>query len=447
MTQTRKRALFITQTHNVWGGMEQWLDGLTRWLQSRTGWDVRVGVARGIKDNDPQRYLRAHPHLDARILDVRVGTESVRQSVIVRAIEQIEPAVVIPLLSGSAFPAIATAKGRGSKARFLFPIYQLSGGSFVNAADYLGVIDGLVFCNRLFFNYWRQRVPEEQERLHYVRNGVRPAQRTAPAVAGGRTLQCAYVGRVEQPAKRILDLVPFANELARLGTPVALHVFGDGPERAELEARLAGAAVSVAFHGYKTRAELYSDVWPSLDVTVLFSQTEGATPFTLCEAMAHGVVPVTSRFPGLVAEGVVRDRHSGLVFPIGDVARAAACVDELARDRALRERLSSGAKAAMEGATEERMHEEFAQVMERTLELPQKRGVVRAAPLAPAGRLDRWVGADRADRLRAMLRRYHPHEASRAEWPADAPFDEDEAATVTAELLRLDAADVAAMRS
>src|SRR6476646_11400843 len=100
---TAPRILFLTQSHNVWGGMEQWLHNFTLWLQQNTGFDVRVALPRGRKFNDPEAYLAAHGHMRPVILDVRVGTRSIRVRRIVEAIEDFEPDLLVPIASGDIF--------------------------------------------------------------------------------------------------------------------------------------------------------------------------------------------------------------------------------------------------------------------------------------------------------------------------------------------------------
>jgi hypothetical protein len=90
------RVLFVTQTHNVWGGMEQWLHNFTLWLQNQPEWDVRVGVVRGARFNDARAYVAAHPHIRPLLLDVRAGTESSRIAAVRGAIAEFEPVKSAP---------------------------------------------------------------------------------------------------------------------------------------------------------------------------------------------------------------------------------------------------------------------------------------------------------------------------------------------------------------
>jgi glycosyltransferase involved in cell wall biosynthesis len=434
MSATRKRILFVTQTYNVWGGLETWLHEFSSWLERSGKWDVHAGLARGARWNDDAAFLRAHPHLRSHPIDVRVGTWAAIESAIDRTITRIEPDLVVPLLTGGAFGAVARVKERGSRVRLVVPVHSLIPELFVNLSDFAPIVDGVVTTNRLFHQYLAQQF---EERAAYVRQGAPPPARPVErAVRLEGPVRVGYVGRIEQPAKRVLDFVPFAHALR--GENVELHFFGAGAAENELAERLRATGVPFVMHGYQTTEALEAEAWPMLDLAMLFSESEGATPFSVCEAMMHGVVPVISQYPGQIAEAFVIHEQNGLTFPVGDVETAARHVAALAKDR---ERLGALSQAAIDSTrndTRERMHRDYADALERMLALPQKKDAVSRREIA-AGRLDRVVGSNIADRMRALLRRRYPHDASRAEWPEHAPADPARAREVVAELSKLDA--------
>jgi glycosyltransferase involved in cell wall biosynthesis len=128
--------------------------------------------------------------------------------------------------------------------------------------------------------------------------------------------------------------------VARLrdGPPVALHVVGDGPERARLEARARelelGAAVF--FHGFVPRAELelrmaHCDALVLPAVVDAKGDTEGLG-VVLLEAMSYGKPVIASAAGGIV--DIVRDGRSGFLVPPGDAEALASAVRRLMADPA-----------------------------------------------------------------------------------------------------------------
>ncbi len=426
-----RRVLFVTQAHNVFGGMEQWLHNFTLWLQERQEWEVRVALPRGRKFNDPEAYTRAHPHIVPMVMDVRVGSQSARINAVVQAIEQFEPDILVPIGSGATFPAVAKAKQRGAGMRFLPTIRGLVPGLIANVVDFWPSVDGVVSISRLFDRYFHEVLPPaDTQRFHYVRHGAKPA--VSPHVDAPK-LRVGYVGRLVREHKRIHDLIPFADAV---GEDVEIHVYGDGPAERELRAGVPRAL----FHGYRSQEELYRTAYPNLDVLVLFSDIEG-TPNAVCEAMQHGVVPVIARYCGETREGFVVDGKTGFTFPIGDVALAAASVRTLAGDRALLRSLAQEAKLHVEHHTNIDMHRAWLEIFEKTLAMPQKAGP--PPQLAKSGRLERVVPAALADRIRAITGRQFPHVDGWGEWPGEVPVSAARSEEVTAALVRLDREDQA----
>ncbi|HET7434391.1 MAG TPA: glycosyltransferase family 4 protein [Thermoanaerobaculia bacterium] len=419
------RVLFLSQAHHAGGGMEQWLHNFALWLQEQPGWDVRLALPRGRQFNDPEAFTRVHPGLQTLTLDVRVGTASARTAAVVRAIEEFDADLLLPIGSGAAFPGVAEAKRRGAKVRFVVPVRGIVPELMANIVEQWPVVDGVVSISRLLDTFFRETLPDH-ERVHYVRHGAKAA--TAPHVDAPR-LRAGFVGRLEPIQKRVLDLIPFAQALPE---NVELHVYGDGPE----EARLRAALPNAIFHGRVTQEQLYATGYPNLDVLLLFSVVEG-TPNAVVEALHHAIVPVISRYLGQTGERFVVDGRNGFTFDVGDTATAAHHVTSLANDRARLRALSEQARADVANETAERMHRDWLRIFEKTLALPQKRGALTLPP-EESGRLERLIPPPLADRLRALFHRYYPHPDGWSEWPGSIAADPARVTAIDETLHRID---------
>lgn len=120
---------------------------------------------------------------------------------------------------------------------------------------------------------------------------------------GGQTV--AFVGRLshEKGPDRFIAL---AKELADL----PFDVFGDGPERADME-RLAPS--SVCFWGSVPSMQNY---WKSIGLLCISSRHEGL-PLVALEAMSHGV-PIAAFAVGALPD-LIEDGLTGFIAPAGDM--------------------------------------------------------------------------------------------------------------------------------
>ncbi|NDU77034.1 glycosyltransferase [Actinomadura sp. DSM 109109] len=123
-----------------------------------------------------------------------------------------------------------------------------------------------------------------------------------------------------------------------------LHVYGNGPDEADLRARAAAAGLSgsVEFRG------VVSDVEEALveaSVFALPSRAEGF-PMSVLEAMAYGLPAVAfDCAPGVRA--LIEDGTGGLLVPPGDTTAFAAALGRLIEDPELRRALGAGARASV----------------------------------------------------------------------------------------------------
>jgi glycosyltransferase involved in cell wall biosynthesis len=121
---------------------------------------------------------------------------------------------------------------------------------------------------------------------------------------------------------------------------VQLRVVGDGPERAQLEAR---DPERVTFLGPQPRERVLEE-FRAADASLLSSAWENF-PHGVVESLAVGT-PVISTDIGGVAE-VVTDGENGLLVPAGDPAALGAAIERYLADPALQERLRAAAPASL----------------------------------------------------------------------------------------------------
>jgi glycosyltransferase involved in cell wall biosynthesis len=144
---------------------------------------------------------------------------------------------------------------------------------------------------------------------------------TGPVAAGGHEPVEVGAASILIPRKAVDVLV---EACARVEHPIRLHVYGDGPQRADLEAQARRLGLDAVFHG------LVPDVAPRLrDLDLFVLSTRGDNlPVAVLEAMAAGLPVIASRTGG-IPEQVV-DGVTGALVPPGDVGALARAIEGLA---------------------------------------------------------------------------------------------------------------------
>lgn len=150
-----------------------------------------------------------------------------------------------------------------------------------------------------------------------------------------------FIGRFD-PVKRVPDLLEAAHGLAT--GHVHVDLFGDGPERANIEREIErlGLGEVVTLHGTVPRPH---EALSQIDVLVLPSEAEGFG-LVLIEAMAAGVPVVATDVPGI--RDVVRDTETGVLVPPRTPAAIRGAATMLCLNHEGRRRLVVRARADVE---------------------------------------------------------------------------------------------------
>ena len=199
----------------------------------------------------------------------------------------------------------------------------------------------------------------EPGRILVTPNGVDleryPAARDSDLRRSART----ELGLEPQPAEPgpVLGFVGYYRDWHRLDLAVAaltepglehaeLVLIGEGPAREALEtaARDAGVGDRVHFAGRRSH-ERIPDLLSAFDVALLPAINPYASPLKLHEYMAAHLPTVAPDQPNL--REVLEHGRDSLLVPAGDAEAFAAATIELCRDRELRERLGSAARATI----------------------------------------------------------------------------------------------------
>lgn len=213
-----------------------------------------------------------------------------------------------------------------------------------------------------------------RERLTYIPNGIesrsfRRRRETADAKASlginPETSLIGVVGRLSVE-KGIDRAVRAFADLRRSLPDAELHLVGDGPERARIEAMARELHITDAIHihGWQSDPRPF---YEAMDLLLLPSRTEGM-PNAVLEAMAMEA-PVAATDVGGVRE-LLGDGECGVILS-DDESDWAASITALLRDESLRHRMARRARVSVENtyAFEARVAREM-EVYGSLVELP-----------------------------------------------------------------------------
>jgi glycosyltransferase involved in cell wall biosynthesis len=138
------------------------------------------------------------------------------------------------------------------------------------------------------------------------------------------------------------SVLAFAN-VASQRDDVLLHIYGDGPERRNLEllVETRGLRNVVKFHGY-VDAQTMVTALPECDVFIQHSLRREGSPVSLVEAMSCGLPVVATAVGGIVDQVV--DGSTGFIVAQNDIMAMSRAMLQLAEDATLRKVLGQNAR-------------------------------------------------------------------------------------------------------
>lgn len=151
------------------------------------------------------------------------------------------------------------------------------------------------------------------------------------------------VSRLQPDKGCDISVAAFAS-VARACDDASLDIFGEGEERANLEAMVdrLGIREKVRFRGHVTEPDLAREL-PDFDVFIQHSRVREGSPVSLVEAMACGLAVVATPVGGIPDQVVPGE--TGYLVPEEDGAAMAQAMERLARDPALRRKFGAAGRA------------------------------------------------------------------------------------------------------
>ncbi len=410
--------LFISPSAYPLGGVATWMGYLARGLPER-GWNVVVGLVSGTH-HDVAAYLREHHDFSSVEISNRTGSYEGRIRALVDTLSATRPDIVLGVNIADVYEAVSRVRLDGSlpELRCVMTNHGIQPDLFEDVARECARIDAIACSNKLAVEIARQ-CGASTERLFYVPYGVPQARERALNSSEGASdcVRIAYVGRLEQWQKRVLDLAPICDALEAREIMFLLTIAGTGPDEPALREALKhhSAAGRVKWLGAVAADDVAHEVYADADILLNLSLWETG-PIVIWEAMSHGVAVLSTRYIGSGREGALVDRVNCCLFDIGDTDAAATLIAEVS-NRQVREALVEAGLQLVESrysvdASVTAWHE----ALQSVLRLPVVQSF-STPTTSTNGRLDRVFGAQFAETIRRIARRSFVHTEAGGEWP------------------------------
>ena len=422
---SRRRLSFVAPAAYTLGGMQVWLADLVASLQSRSDWQVDVALTSGAH-HDHLAYQQAYPHLPITPLGNPTGSAEGRRRAITAYLLRHQPHLVIGVNIADLYPAVRRSRRHGFKGKVALSLHAIDGDLLADCCAQADLLDAVIATNQLSCCLAGRQGGIPAARVFYAPYGVSISSLPSPPSAVP-PLRIAWVGRLEQPQKRVHDLPAILHHLDQIGVPFELTIAGDGPEAGPLARALApwiqlGKVVMV---GALSAAHLASQVYARHHVLLITSSWETG-PIVAWEAMAAGLVVVSSAYVGCGREAALLEGRTALLFPVGDAAAAAAALERTQSVDTISALRVTGHQMVARRYSTDASRQAWLSAFEQVLALPDLPIPVPEPALPSSGRLERLLGAGPAESLRRRLGVRFQHISPGGEWPHTAHGGTDE---------------------
>ena len=414
----RGRILFIAPSAYTLSGLATWLDYLELGLHEK-GWKVTIGLVEGPEFHRPETYLLEHPHINWIVISCLTGTPEGRIRAIQRTIMALHPDIVASVNIPDAYPAVnRLRRSRKHTPKIVMTVHGIEAYLYDDIALSGSTLDGVICTNRLACKLAQIIGGFPDNRIFYAPYGVKTNNISFPDERINNLI-IAYSGRLEQWQKRVHDLPEIIKELEEMGVPFELLIAGDGPEEKSLRKVLETWVKNkgVTFLGRLSPTEMRDKLYARANTLLMPSFWETG-PIVNWEAMAAGVVVVSSRYVGSGLEGSLQHGENALLFPIGDHREAAIQLSRLVREPGLATRLAqNGYQVIKERYDLHVSINAWDAAFKKILDLPDRKQVDPWPKIKANGRLDNLLGITFAEITRKIIGKKVIANDAGGEWP------------------------------
>ncbi len=214
----KKIVLICSPSHALRGGVESIVNDLSVELPKR-GWEALLGLGKGARFNDVDKYRTTYTGLPIIELDGTAGTRQGRADSLDRVIRKVCPDVILSARIYDTYGAVARLRAQHAKTRLAITIQAYEPQYIDDARRNKSVIDLCIASGNMIREAVIRCSGVSPERVVSIPGGVMPPEAPVKARTLGKCLRIGYVGRLQHSDKRVLDMLPLVSELERVGVP------------------------------------------------------------------------------------------------------------------------------------------------------------------------------------------------------------------------------------
>lgn len=274
-----------------------------------------------------------------------------------------KPDLIVSFIKKNNLMAIVSS--RGLKIPVLVTIVSASfreyPGIFKPIANLLfPLADGVIAQTPEERDYFRNRV---RKKIVILPNAMHP-DFIGPIYQGARDDEIVAVGRIDENKNQKM-LVEAFEPIADKYPDTRVIFYGDGDDREKLQKLIREKHLDkqVMLAGHQTNIKSKIE---KARLFVLTSRVEGI-PNAMMEAMALGLVPISTDFGGGGAKQLIHDGEDGFLIPVDDAAALTQKLELLLSDRALEERIRQKAVQIQDRLNPDVVNRQWREYFERFL--------------------------------------------------------------------------------
>lgn len=274
-----------------------------------------------------------------------------------------KPDLIVSFIKKNNLMAIASSLGL--KVPVLVTIVSASfreyPGVFKPIANLLfPLADGVIAQTPEERDYFKKRV---RKKTIILPNAMHP-DFIGPVYQGARENEIVAVGRIDENKNQKM-LVEAFEPMADKYPEIKVMIYGDGEARERLQKFICEKGLENRIFLPGHQADIKSRI-KKARIFVLTSRVEGI-PNAMMEAMALGLVPVSTDFGGGGAKQLIHDGEDGFLIPIDDAAALTQKLELLLSDGALEERMRQKAVLIQDRLNPDMVNRQWREYFERFL--------------------------------------------------------------------------------